>query len=174
MTTTASVLLQPRTVPRAVPRIALRPVDRPTAVSGIAASPPALLNAAAAALSGVREPIAGWLVYLRSRTVAAWDPYRRAVRTLSLTSAAVGVLFLLSSAPSLFPGTPLADLFDDYLIHGLVERVLILCLFGLLLAIGVGAGRAGRTGRAVGSVSPARCSSARGRLSSVPARGISA
>ncbi|CAN5377223.1 hypothetical protein BH24ACT9_BH24ACT9_15810 [soil metagenome] len=96
----------------------------------------------------VSLPVAGWLVHLGSRTVASWDSYRGAVRTLSLASAGFGVLFLLSSAPSLFPGTPMADLFGDQLIHGLVERVLILSLFGLLLAIGVGAGRAGRAGRA--------------------------
>lgn len=53
----------------------------------------------------------------------------------------MGLLFLLSSAPSLFPGTPLADLFDGHLVHGLVERVLILSLFGLLLVVGVGVRR---------------------------------
>lgn len=96
----------------------------------------------------VSLPVAGWLVYLRSRTVTSWNSYRAAVGTLSLASAAIGVLFLLSSAPSLFPATPLADLFDDHLIHGLVERVLILSLFGLLLAIVVGAGHVGRAGHA--------------------------
>lgn len=95
-------------------------------------------------------PVAGWLVHLRSRSVASWDPYRGAVRAMSLASATVGVLFLLSSAPSLFPGSPLADLFDDHLIHGLVERVLILCLFGLLVAIGAGASAGGRAGVGVG------------------------
>lgn len=91
----------------------------------------------------VALPVAGWLVLLRSRAVASWDYSRRAVRNLSLAAAVIGVLFLLSSAPSLFPGTPLADLLEGHLVHGLVERVLILCLFGLLLAIGVGVARAG-------------------------------
>ncbi len=64
----------------------------------------------------------------------------------------IGLLFLLSSAPSLFPGTPLADLLEGHLVHGLVERVLILCLFGLLVAIGAGVARAGHeTGRSEGA-----------------------
>lgn len=89
----------------------------------------------------VSLPLAGWLLYRGSSDVPAWAPYRSAVRTLSIASAALGVLFTLSHAPKLFPGSPVAALFDGHLVHGLVERALILCLFGLLLAIGVGIAR---------------------------------
>lgn len=99
----------------------------------------------------VALPVAGRLAFLGSRAVASWDHTRPAVRTLSLAAAVIGVLFLLSSAPSLLPGTPMADLLEGHLVHGLVERVLILCLFGLLVAIGVGLARADHeTGRSEG------------------------
>ncbi len=93
----------------------------------------------------VALPVAGWLVFRRSRVLPSWNHSRRAVRNLSLASAVIGVLFLLSSAPSLFPGSALADLFNGVLIHGLVERILILSLFGLLLAIGLGLAHAGQS-----------------------------
>lgn len=89
-------------------------------------------------------PVAGWLVYRRSATSPTWAPYRGAIRILSISGALLGVLFTLSHAPKLFPDSPLAGLFNGLLIHGLVERVLILSLFGLLLAIGLGLARAGQ------------------------------
>ena len=92
----------------------------------------------------VSLPLAGWLVYRRSAAEPAWRPYRGAIRGLSLTSAALGILFTLSHAPKLFPGSSVADLFDGQLVHGLAERALILSLCGLLLAIGMGLSRAGR------------------------------
>jgi hypothetical protein len=79
----------------------------------------------------------------RKGKVLFWDHGRRAVRNLCLGAAVIGVLFLLSNAPSLFPDKPLAHLLEGHLVHGLDERVLILCLFGLLLAVGVGVARAG-------------------------------
>jgi len=84
------------------------------------------------------------LVYLRTRGLSAWSSARTAVGLLSLADAVLGVLFTFSHAPMLFPGSALADVFDGYLVHGLVERVMILCLFGLLLAIGFGVARAGQ------------------------------
>lgn len=92
----------------------------------------------------VSLPLAGWLLDRSSRLVPAWDPYRSAVRGLSLAGATLGVLFTVSHAPTLWPGSPLADIFDGQLVNGLVERALILSLFGLLLAIGLGVARAGR------------------------------
>lgn len=91
----------------------------------------------AGAMMYVSLPLAGWLVYLRSRGVPAWAPYRRVVGALSLSGAVLGGVFTLSHAPKLFPGSPVADIFDGHLVHGLVERLLILSLFGLLLTIGI-------------------------------------
>lgn len=104
------------------------------------------IHRSAGATMYVSLPVAGWLVYRRTGAVPAWGPYRRAIRELSITSALLGVLFTLSHAPKLFPGSPMADVFNGVLVHGLVERALILSLFGLLLAIGMGVARADRAG----------------------------
>lgn len=96
----------------------------------------------------VSLPLAGWLLYRRSGSEPPWHPYRVAIRQLSLTAATLGVLFTLSHAPKLFPESALSDLFDGHLVHGLVERALIVSLFGLLLAIGMGLTRARNEGSA--------------------------
>jgi hypothetical protein len=90
----------------------------PTNALGTAADESTVLHRYAAALFFIAVPIAA--------ASLARAGLGRPVRRLAFLSALVGIAFLLSHIPLLFPGFPHADLVGDALPRGLVERLLLL------------------------------------------------
>jgi hypothetical protein len=110
----------------------------PTNVLGTAADESTVLHRYAAGLFFIALPIAAWSLARAAARAGAPTP---AVGRLAVASALVGVAFLISHIPLLFPNFPHADLIATVLPRGLVERVLLLVDICALAVISRSTGR---------------------------------
>ena len=95
----------------------------PTNVLGTAADESTVLHRYAAALLFIAVPIAAWAL---ARAAARAGTPTPATGRLAVVSALVGIAFLISHIPLVFPDFPRGDLIATILPRGLVERILLI------------------------------------------------
>ncbi len=83
----------------------------------------------------VALPLAGMAASGVRRRPPGARTRRHAVRLLSIASAVMGVVFLVSQLPQMVPGSPLAALALGLRVPGLAERVAFVVLLALLAAL---------------------------------------
>ncbi|WP_223199262.1 DUF998 domain-containing protein [Solihabitans fulvus] len=111
----------------------------PTDPLGSETSLPGAVHRYAGLAMFVSLPLAGFLLSVRFRESLAWSGAAIVVRRLSMVSAAVSVLFLLSHVPIVFSNGKGDEVLSGFLVQGLAERLLFGSIFALLGALLLGA-----------------------------------
>jgi hypothetical protein len=105
----------------------------PTNDPGTAAGPVANLHRVAGAVVLVTLPLAAWMIARRAVQSPAWRAAAPALTGLSIATAALSALFLLSNVPIVISGSPI------FAVLGVVQRVLYAVMLVLLLMIALAA-----------------------------------